>query len=158
MFDMTQSAFQLLGRVSMIKAVYAFAAVGMTVAPISASVAAPVQDVIQTLMDKADELFGDKGFKATGWQQRGELKQGGEVTFQISLKAGTNALVGMCDTDCSNLDMYITDSSGAAVDQDVEDDDFPIVMLTQTGNFNVRLVMKSCSSSPCAYGVRGYKQ
>jgi hypothetical protein len=142
----------------MIKAVYAFAAMGMAVAPISASVAAPGQDVIGTLMSKADELFGDKGFKPTGWQQRGELKQGGEATFQISLKAGTNALVGMCNTDCSNIDMYITDSSGTAVDQDVEDDDFPIVMLTQSGNFNVRIVMKTCSEARCEFGVKGYRQ
>lgn len=142
----------------MIKAVYAFAAIGMAVAPISASVAAPVQDTIQLLMDKADELFGDKGFKPTGWQQKGELKQGGEVTFTVKLQAGTNALVGMCDTDCSNLDMYVTDSKGNAIEQDVEEDDFPIVMLTNTGSVNVRLVMKACSSAPCAYGVRGYRQ
>ena len=142
----------------MIKAVCAFAAIGMAVAPVSASIAAPVQDVIQVLMDKADELFGDKGLTPTGWQQKGELKQGGEVTYSVKLQAGTNALVGMCDTDCSNLDMYVTDSSGNAIDQDVEDDDFPIVILTQGGTVNVRLVMKTCSSSPCAYGVKGYRQ
>lgn len=140
------------------KAVYAFAAMGLALAPVSAGFAAPVQDVIQTLFDKADELFADKGLKPTGWQQRGELAQGASASFKVSLKAGSNALVGLCDTDCSDLNMYVTDSSGKPVDQDVEDDDFPIVILDKGGSFTVRLEMKSCASAPCSFGVKAYRQ
>jgi hypothetical protein len=141
----------------MIKAVYAFAAMGMALAPVSAVVAAPPQDIIQTLFDKATELFKDKGFVETGWQQRGELKQGAEANYTVTLKGGNSfALVGMCDTDCSNLDMIVSDTSGKVVDQDVEDDDFPIVILTSGGTYNVRLQMKACSSAPCAFGTKAY--
>ena len=144
----------------MIKAVYALAAIGMAVAPVSASIAAtPGQDAVQQLFDKATEVFKDKGFTPTGWQQRGELKQGGEASFTVSLKGGTQySIVGACDTDCSNFDSYITDSKGNLVDSDVEDDDFPIVSVAASGTYTLRVVMKACSSAPCAYGVKAFMQ
>ena len=142
----------------MIKAVYALAAVGMAVAPVSASIAAtPGQDAVQQLFDKATEVFKDKGFTPTGWQQRGELKQGAETSFTVTLKGGVQALVGMCDGDCSNIDMYVS-KGGAEVDSDVEDDDFPIVVVNEPGAYTVRIVMKTCANSPCAIGVKGYQQ
>lgn len=144
----------------MIKAIYALAAVGMAVAPVSASNAAMQDsDIIQKLFDKAAEIYQDKGYSPTGFQQRGEMKQGAETTFTVALKGGTQySVVGMCDTDCSNLDAYLTDSSGNLVDSDVEDDDFPIVSATASGTYTVRLVMKACSSAPCAFGVKAFKQ
>lgn len=144
----------------MIKAIYALAAVGMALAPVSASSAAMQDsDIIQKLFDKAAEIYQDKGYSPTGFQQRGEMKQGAETTFTVSLKGGTQySVVGMCDTDCSNLDAYLTDSSGNLVDSDVEDDDFPIVSATASGTYTVRLVMKACSSAPCAFGVKAFKQ
>ena len=146
----------------MIKFAFAVAAAGMALAPISATmaVAAPQQsDIIQQLFDKAAEIYQDKGYSPTGFQQRGEMKQGAETTFTVALKGGTQySVVGMCDTDCSNLDAYLTDSSGNLVDSDVEDDDFPIVSATASGTYTVRLVMKACSSAPCAFGVKAFKQ
>ena len=142
----------------MIKAVYAFAAIGMALTPVSASfAAAPDQDAVQQLFDKATEVFKDKGFVPTGWEQRGELKQGAETTFTVTLKGGTQALVGMCDGDCSNIDMYVS-KGGTEVDSDVADDDFPIVVVNQPGTYSVRIVMKACSSAPCSIGVKGYQQ
>lgn len=142
----------------MIKAVYAFAAIGMAVAPVSASIAAtPGQDAVQQLFDKATEVFKDKGFTPTGWQQKGELKQGSETSYTVTLKGGVQALVGMCDGDCSNIDMFVS-KGGTEVDSDVEDDDFPIVVVNEPGTYTVRLVMKACSSSSCAVGVKGYQQ
>ena len=144
----------------MIKTIYALAAIGMAVAPVSASNAATQDsDIIQKLFDKASEIYQDKGYSPTGFQQRGEMKQGAETTFTVALKGGTQySVVGMCDTDCSNLDAYLTDSSGNLVDSDVEDDDFPIVSATASGTYTVRLVMKACSSAPCAFGVKAFKQ
>lgn len=141
----------------MIKAVCAAAALGMAVAPISASVAAPVQDIIQQQFDKATQVFKDKGMVESGWQQRGSLKTGAEVSYTVTLKAGVNALVGACDTDCSNIDLYVS-KGGAAVDQNIEDDDFPIVIVEEAGTYTVRLVMKSCGSASCAVGVKGFKK
>ena len=144
----------------MIKMISAFAAAGLALAPVSATMAATQDgDIIQKLFDKAAEVYQDKGFSPTGFQQRGEMKQGGEASFSVTLKGGSQySVVGVCDTDCSNLDSYITDSSGNLVDSDVEDDDFPIVSVNASGTYTVRLVMKACSSAPCAFGVKAFKQ
>jgi hypothetical protein len=143
----------------MIKFVFAVAAAGMAIAPITAAVASPDSDIIQQLFDKAAEIYKDKGYSETGWQQRGELKQGGEISYTVNLKGGSQySIVGMCDTDCSNFDAYVTDSSGKLVDSDTEEDDFPIVAVSASGTYTVRLVMKACSSAPCAYGVKSFKQ
>lgn len=144
----------------MIKFALAVAAAGMAIAPISATMAAaPQTDIIQQLFDKAAEIYKDKGYTETGWQQRGEMKQGAETSYTITLKGGTQySVVGMCDTDCSNLDAYLTDSSGKLVASDVEEDDFPIVAATASGTYTLRLVMKTCSSAPCAFGAKSFKQ
>lgn len=148
----------------MIKFAFAVAAAGMALAPISASVAvaapqAPEADIIQQLFDKASEIYKSKGYSDTGWQQRGEMKQGAETSYTITLKGGTAySIVGMCDTDCSNLDAYLTDSTGKLVDSDTEEDDFPIVAASASGTYTLRLVMKTCSSAPCAFGAKSFKQ
>lgn len=145
----------------MIKFAFAVAAAGMAIAPLSATMAAAPQDsdIIQKLFDKAAEIYKSKGYSETGWQQRGEMKQGGETSFTIQLKGGTQySVVGMCDTDCSNLDAYLTDSSGKLVDSDTQEDDFPIVAASASGTYTLRLVMKACSSAPCAFGAKSFKQ
>jgi hypothetical protein len=147
----------------MIKFAFAVAAAGMALAPVSATmaVAAPQAqaDIIQQLFDKATEIYSGKGYSETGWQQRGEMKQGAETSYTITLKGGTAySVVGMCDTDCSNLDAYLTDSSGKLVDSDVEEDDFPIVAASASGTYTLRLVMKACSAAPCSFGAKSFKQ
>lgn len=139
------------------KAIYALAALGLIATPVSAAVAQ--SDIIAQLFDKATEIFKDRVYSETGWQQRGELKQGGEATFTIKLTGGSQYnVVGMCDTDCSNLDAYLTDSTGKLVDSNVEDDKFPIVWASASGTYTLRLVMKACSSEPCAFGAKSFKQ
>lgn len=143
----------------MIKLAFAVAAAGMALVPVSATLAAPQSDIIQQLFDKAAEIYKSKGYSETGWQQRGELAQGAEVSYSVSLKGGSQySVVGMCDTDCSNLDAYLTDSSGKLVDSDVEDDDFPIVAASASGTYTLRLVMKACKSAPCAIGAKAFRQ
>jgi len=157
MSDLTQTPFQLWKGILMIKSVYALAALGMVVAPVSASVASPLQDGIDALFQKATDAFKEKGFVPTGWQQRGSLKQGAETSFTVTLKAGNQALVGLCDDNCSNIDMFVS-KGGAEVDKDVEDDDYPIVIVAEPGTYTVRIAMKACSASTCAIGVKGYQQ
>ncbi|MDF7776770.1 hypothetical protein P1X14_16045 [Sphingomonas sp. AOB5] len=143
----------------MIKFAYVAAAAAAVLVPVTAVTAAPQSDIVQMLFDKATEIYGGKGFSPTGWETRGELKQGGEVTVQVALKGGSEfSIVGVCDTDCTNLDIYLTDASGKLVDSDVEDDDFPIVAASAPGTYTARIVMVGCSAAPCAYGAKAFKQ
>ncbi|MEN3747971.1 hypothetical protein TPR58_12415 [Sphingomonas sp. HF-S3] len=124
--------------------------------------AAPVMaqdDVISILLGKTDEVFASKGFKPTGWTQRGTLANGGSKTFKLTLAGdGPYAVIGMCDTDCEDVNLVISDASGAEVDKDVETDDAPIVLLEKPGTYSVRIDMKACKTDSCDYGMRAFTQ
>ncbi len=120
------------------------------------SVAASAQDTIGQLFDKADEIYTEKGYAGTGWERRGELGQGKEQRIQITLGGGTSyQLIGVCDTNCKNLDIELLDANGKEVDKDVEDDDFPIVGVEGSGTYTARVTMTACEGS-CAFGVKAF--
>lgn len=124
--------------------------------------AAPVMaqdDTIGFLLGKTDEIFASKDFKPTGWTERGSLAKGGTKTAKLTLTgSGPFAAVGMCDTDCDNVDLVISDASGKTIDSDVETDDAPIVLLENPGTYMVRIDMKACKTDSCAVGMRAYTQ
>ncbi|MBC9031240.1 hypothetical protein IAG41_02450 [Sphingomonas sp. JC676] len=129
------------------------AAFTAVVVPTAASSA---QDTIGQLFDKADEIYTEKGYTGTGWERRGELAQGKEQLIQVTLSgAASYQLIGVCDTDCKNLDIQLLDANGKEVDKDVEDDDFPIVGALASGPYTARVTMTACEGS-CAFGLKAF--
>ncbi|WP_052507824.1 hypothetical protein [Sphingomonas hengshuiensis] len=128
----------------------------LTIAP----VAVLAQDsMISVLFNKATEVFAGKGFAPTGWEQTGELKQGAEQRLTVKLTGGSGyTIVGVCDSDCKDMDIQLLDVSGAEVARDEEEDDFPIVEAPASGTYTARVAMVSCSASPCAFGVKAYRK
>ncbi len=65
--------------------------------------------------------------------------------------------VGVCDGDCSNLDMRIR-SGQRVIGEDVLADDVPVVQV-QSGSrpFDVEVIMTACSANPCVYGVAVFR-
>lgn len=137
----------------LLKATLGLAALIAAAAPVAASSA---QDVIGQLFDKANEIYTGKGYAGTGWERRGTLEQGKEQRIQVTLNgAGSYQLIGVCDTDCKNLDIQLLDANGKEVDKDVQDDDFPIVGVDASGVYTARVVMVTCEGS-CAFGVKAF--
>jgi hypothetical protein len=137
----------------LLKAGLSLAAFTAMAAPTAASSA---QDTIGQLFDKADEIYTEKGYAGTGWERRGELAQGKEQLIQVTLNGGTSyQLIGVCDTDCKNLDIQLLDANGKEVDKDIEDDDFPIVGVLASGTYTARVTMTACEGS-CAFGVKAF--
>jgi hypothetical protein len=123
--------------------------------PVAASGA---QDTLGQLFDKADEIYTQKGYTATGWERRGTLAQGKEQLIQVALSGGASyQLIGVCDTDCKNLDIQLLDANGKEVDKDVEDDDFPIVGADASGTYTARVTMTTCEGT-CAFGVKSFSK
>ncbi len=120
--------------------------------------AAPAQDVLDQLTDKAKELFGEKGLTPTGWVSNGSLAQGGTKTVSVTLNNGVSSIVGMCDTDCGDLNLVIKDAKGNELDSDLEDDDFPILVTNQGGAATITITMVACKSSNCRYRLVGFKK
>ncbi len=120
--------------------------------------AAPMQDVLDQLTDKATELFGEKGLTPTGWVSNGTLAQGATKTVSVTLKDGVSSIVGMCDTDCGDLNLVIKDSKGNELDIDLEDDDFPILLTDKGCTATVTVTIVACQTSACRYRLGGFKK
>lgn len=86
---------------------------------------------------------------------------GPEATDSINFELEADvayAVIGVCDTDCSDLDLRLKDENGNVIDDDFATDDFPIVEATPswTGRFDLEVVMADCDEAYCYYGVAIY--
>ena len=129
----------------------------------AALVSAPAQaqeEVVTMQLDSAAVLMAIEGFTPADDAVRGSLDQGEDEEFELELEAGTQYLVmGVCDGDCSDMDLVLTDSDGDEVEADREMDDVPMLAIEgQSGTFVLSVQMATCSANPCYYGVRVFSK
>ena len=113
-------------------------------------------EIIRTQLDSAASLMGNQGFRLQDNIVHGDLRQGQDEAFELELEGGkTYIIVGVCDGDCSDLDMALTTAGGDDVDSDYELDDVPMVMVEVARNatYNLTVRMAACSVEPCGFGV-----
>jgi hypothetical protein len=116
------------------------------------------QQVVR-LLNQAASMATDQGMRRTHSPYIGSLREGATSGHTLQLNRGTSySLIGVCDNDCSDLDLRLFDSSGREVAADVLTDDTPVVNVTprRSGTYTVRAIMTSCSSEPCRYGIGVY--
>lgn len=114
---------------------------------------------VAALLNRASEMVTSRGMRRTHEPYIGSLRNGASEIKTVQLNAGTSySMIGVCDNDCSDLDLRLYDPSGNEVDNDVLDDDTPIVSVTprRTGRYTVRAIMTACSNQPCRYGIGIY--
>jgi len=134
------------------------AAIATGGAVLCAAPAAAQTRVVDRLFDKADGVYGEHGYARLGWERQSILRNGAEQIFTITLTGGAEySLIGVCDADCENLDIYVTDDRGVEVTRDDQPDDYPVVYIKHGGTMTIRVVMKGCADSPCEYGIKAYK-
>jgi len=88
----------------------------------------------------------------------GSLDNENTEWVEVNLSKGnTYYLLGVCDNDCSDLDLKLYDSN-TIISEDMASDDYPLVSVTPTADtqYRVQVVMASCSLSPCRYGLAVY--
>jgi len=76
--------------------------------------------------------------------------------FEVTLTAGVSyAIVGVCDNDCSSLQLVLATPDRNELVTDRRGENFPVVRFTpaETRAFRVKVVMEACLVSPCWYGV-----
>lgn len=116
-------------------------------------------DIIRTQLDSASVLVGNQGFTLQDDIVTGSLRQGANEDFELELQGGMSyVIIGVCDGDCSDLDLALTTASGADVDSDYLEDDIPMVevVVERSQTYNLKVLMPACSVEPCAYGVGVY--
>ncbi len=88
----------------------------------------------------------------------GMLPRGGAVVVEANLRAGVRyTVVGVCDSDCVDLDLRVHAPGGDQVlDEDVNTDDVPLLTFVAPadGPHPITVVMSDCRTELCYFGVR----
>jgi hypothetical protein len=114
---------------------------------------------VEGYLKQKSKRLSDQGYEQTHETQIGSLRDDENESFTLTLHSGTSyALVGVCDNDCTDVDLVLYDADGNQVDSDVETDDVPIVTVrpAETMRYRVKVMMATCKTNPCWYGIGVY--
>jgi len=114
------------------------------------------QEQVTNQLDAANELMSEAGFSRVGSYRTGAIDGGSSERVSFTLQAGVSyQFLGVCDNDCSDLDLTLYDPRGTSIATDVELDDTPLLSITagQSGTYSLEVKMIDCDVSPCFYGV-----
>ena len=103
----------------------------------------------------------DRGYDMITEVYQGRLGNHENDVLTIDLQAGrAYAFLGVCDQDCRDMDLRLYDPDGNEIDSDVGDDDWPVVKVAsaRSGQYTIKVIMASCSTDPCYYGVGAFKK
>ena len=92
------------------------------------------QDVWQQQVEDQLIVVGayliDAGYTLTHFSTDNALNDDGTFELWMDLEGGVETtIIGVCDEDCSDLDLEVFDSEAASIVSDYELDDFPSVAL-----------------------------
>lgn len=88
------------------------------------------------------------------------ISQGDAYDFEVELREGQEyRVLGACDTQCTDVDLYVTDPNGNQVGSDVLTDDYPVVSVpaAQDGYYTIRIAMPGCGAESCIGAARVYE-
>ncbi|NKB89424.1 MAG: hypothetical protein GKS06_14495 [Acidobacteria bacterium] len=103
------------------------------------------------------EMKAEAGFGYAGEMVVGSLEEGDDEYFEFDFVGHREYLiVGVCDGDCSDLDLLLYDRDDNVVLQDIEMDDYPVLVSPsgRSGVHYIEAAMPSCSVEPCYYAVQ----
>ena len=117
------------------------------------------QELVNSQLQSHEDNAADDGYRRMEGNRTGSMGVGDPESLSLSLQGGTEyKIVGVCDQDCSDLDLRLYDPNGNEVDEDVLADDIPILNATpgRSGTYRLQVIMVTCSTEPCFYGVGIY--
>ena len=92
----------------------------------------------------------------------GALPDDGSVYLELNLTGGVEYFIAAgCDEDCSDLDTRIYPAGeNDAIDEDIEDDDVPMLAFTapRNGRYLLHVSMAECDESICYFGYQVYRK
>lgn len=103
--------------------------------------------------------FQGQGYSVAAGPFTGALSAGGKERFTLPVENGVSyKILGICDNDCTNVDLRVFNLNGQNIGEDVTPDDIPIVELQPTGTGTVQLEanMITCSQAPCYHAIEVY--
>lgn len=117
------------------------------------------RQTLRYLDDAYDRMLSDRGYRMQGNVIEGRLGDEASESREIRLRGRRSyAILGACDEDCDDLDLYLFDDDGDEIDSDLAADDFPILRYTprRNGDYRLRIRMYNCNREPCYFAVGIY--
>jgi hypothetical protein len=117
------------------------------------------QAIILAQLNQAQAALAQEGFQMIGQPATGGLNQAQTWNVPAELHLGVEyRILGVCDRDCTDLDLVLYDNNGAPILQDTAVSSQPVIgILPQyTGPYTVQVQMYQCSIEPCYWAVALY--
>lgn len=133
--------------------------VSLTARELRAQTPATYLTQLQTQLGMHSSDFTNRGYTPVGTFQTASLAAGSNGTHTVDLTGGrTYGILGVCDNDCSDVDLTLFGPGGNQIAQDVATDDYPELLFTapSSGQYRLQVRMVTCRVSPCYYGVQLY--
>jgi hypothetical protein len=116
------------------------------------------QEQVDAQIEASSVFLASEGFRLAHQVQRGSLDDTEANDLWIDLRGGMEyAIVGVCDQDCTDIDLEIFDGDNS-VDSDYEVDDTPVLQVAPAygAEYRLHVYMANCRTEPCYYGVGIY--
>jgi hypothetical protein len=119
----------------------------------------PWEAIVVRQLRGVQEGMADQGYAAYERPRYNLLAPDSLDTALASLEPGEYRALAVCDGDCSDVDLMVTDEDGEVLGMDVLDDDYPIVdFKTSGGMTGVTVKMILCETDVCYYGLQLYRK
>ena len=110
-------------------------------------------------LDSVTAALAGEGLSPVGEQHAARLREWDSQEFDLRLAAGSYRMVGVCDSECLDLDLVLT-RGGREVDNGVAVVDATPVLtfqLREAASLTVRVIMDACGMPVCGWGVGIYR-
>lgn len=122
--------------------------------------------ILEAQLDAVQDRMSTEGYRPdtkTAYTDMivGVLEPGAEVGLEIDLEYGVEYMImGVCDQDCDDLDLVLTDPDGTEWASDALNDAYPVLVFTSpaTGAYILWVSMYDCSVSPCSFGYKVFRK
>jgi len=101
-----------------------------------------------------------QGYQQVGDDELARLADDAAHDYEVRLDGGRSyRVLGACDTNCRDVDLYVTDPSGQEIGRDILTDDYPVVEIpnAQDGAYTIRIGMPDCGAGECLSAARVYE-
>ena len=118
-----------------------------------------VQQVAASLVAVTQQM-GQNGYGNPELVAFNAINGGTSQAFSYATQdSGDIMIVGVCDNDCTDLDLRVRNAQGGVVGEDVLTDAIPVVPAPAGGRpLNIDVIMAACSQDPCVFGVAVYRR
>lgn len=119
------------------------------------------QQQIRAQLANATTAVREQGYSPDREVITGSLNDDATEAMRLNLQGGTRyAIVGVCDEDCSDVDLRIWGPDGTKIDEDIETDDTPVLEFVApvTGQYRLSVEMPTCRTNPCYWGVQVFSR